>query len=144
MDNNTKLFLNESGEEMSMSDLFGDIYKNSKDKSKEIQAAIVTVMSKVNDINDVTMLMPLVRDLYEISVRNDDSLIKMSATLQRYISSKQKVDTLENQTNDYFGLSEEEKKQLIENALNKIEEPDYKVLETRINNTMKELEENNE
>jgi hypothetical protein len=146
MDNNTKIFNDDSNNPMSLNDLFSDIYKNSKDKSREIQAAITTVMSKVQDINDVTMLMPLIRDLYEIGVKNDDALIKMSATVQRYITSREKIDALgsiEGKGNGNF-LTEDEKRQLLEASIMKIDEADYKVIDNKIKDAIKSLEESNE
>lgn len=146
MDNNTKIFNDDSNNPMSLNDLFSDIYKNSKDKSREIQAAITTVMSKVQDINDVTMLMPLIRDLYEIGVKNDDALIKMSATVQRYITSREKINALgsiEGKGNGNF-LTEDEKRQLLEASIMKIDEADYKVIDNKIKDAIKSLEESNE
>ncbi len=146
MDNNTKIFNDDSNNPMSLNDLFSDIYKNSKDKSRVIQAAITTVMSKVQDINDVTMLMPLIRDLYEIGVKNDDALIKMSATVQRYITSREKINALgsiEGKGNGNF-LTEDEKRQLLEASIMKIDEADYKVIDNKIKDAIKSLEESNE
>jgi len=90
LDINSDLFKDKQQNEMSLSTVFSDIYENQLDKSNEIKSTIKTMMVHVKDINDVTMLMPLIRDLIELGVKNDDQLVKLSTIMQRYIATKDK------------------------------------------------------
>ena len=38
--------------------------------------------------------MPLIKDYLEVSVKNDDALVKLAAVVQRLVSSSNKEDTL--------------------------------------------------
>ena len=58
------------------------------------------------------MIGPIIKDLVDTSVRNDESLIKMAAIAQRMIASKDKVE------GDTGFLTDKEKEQL----LNQLEE----------------------
>jgi hypothetical protein len=50
----------------------------------------------------------MIKEYLEINVKNDDQLVKMAGIVQRLISSEQKASA-----EDEFGLSEEEKNQLL-------------------------------
>ena len=69
---------------MSLSDLFKKIHKNNKDIDKQIGEFIETVkpMATAN-AGSATMLMPTVKDLIDVNVKNNEQLIKMAAIAQR-------------------------------------------------------------
>jgi hypothetical protein len=69
---------------MSLSDLFKKIHKNNKDIDKQIGEFIETMkpMATTNAGNAV-MLMPTVKDLIDVNVKNNEQLIKMAAIAQR-------------------------------------------------------------
>ena len=71
-------------EGMSLSDLFKKIHKNNKDIDKQIGEFIETMkpMATTNAGNAV-MLMPTVKDLIDVNVKNNEQLIKMAAIAQR-------------------------------------------------------------
>ena len=71
-------------EGMSLSDLFKKIHKNNKDIDKQIGEFIETMkpMATANAGN-ATMLMPTVKDLIDVNVKNNEQLIKMAAIAQR-------------------------------------------------------------
>lgn len=68
----------------SLSDLFKQIHKNNKDIDKQIGDFIETVkpMATAN-AGSATMLMPTVKDLIDVNVKNNEQLIKMAAIAQR-------------------------------------------------------------
>ena len=94
-----------------LSGLFEDIYENQKTKNKDIR--INCEMKKViRHSGDMAVIGPIIKDLVDTSVRNDESLIKMAAIAQRMIASKDKVE------GDTGFLTDKEKEQL----LNQLEE----------------------
>ena len=72
----------------SLSDLFKQIHKNNKDIDKQIGDFIDTMkpMATAN-AGSATMLMPTVKDLIDVNVKNNEQLIKMAAITQRAVSS---------------------------------------------------------
>ena len=68
----------------SLSDLFRQIHKNNKDIDKQIGDFIDTMkpMATAN-AGSATMLMPTVKDLIDVNVKNNEQLIKMAAIAQR-------------------------------------------------------------
>jgi uroporphyrinogen-III decarboxylase len=69
---------------MSLSDLFKKIHKNNKDIDKKIEDFIDTMkpMATAN-VGNATNLMPVVKDLIDVNVKNNEQLIKMAAIAQR-------------------------------------------------------------
>ena len=88
------------------SDILEEIYNNQKKKEKQISALIAELKPLVNEIGDATLIVPLIKEYLEISVKNDEQLIKMATIIQRVMSNN---GTAENG----FGISEEEKAQLL-------------------------------
>ena len=68
----------------SLSDLFKQIHKNNKDIDKQIGDFIDTMkpMATAN-AGSAKMLMPTVKDLIDVNVKNNEQLIKMAAIAQR-------------------------------------------------------------
>ena len=69
--------------------------------------------------------MPLIKDYLEIGVKNDELIVKLSALIQRMIANNGSGNESD------FGISEEEKKQLLE-TLGEIEELDKSVENTKV------------
>jgi hypothetical protein len=82
---------------MSLSDLFKKIHKNNKDIDKQIGDFIDTMkpMATAN-AGSATMLMPTVKDLIDVNVKNNEQLIKMAAIAQRAstVNANQGVDLI--------------------------------------------------
>jgi hypothetical protein len=87
------------------SDILEEIYNNQKKKEKQISALISELKPLVNEIGDATLIVPLIKEYLEISVKNDEQLIKMATIIQRIMSN--------NNTEGGLGISEEEKAQLL-------------------------------
>jgi len=99
------------------SDLLEEIYNNQKKKDKQISALIAELKPLVQEIGDATLIVPLIKEYLEISVKNDEQLIKMATIVQRIMSNNT------NSNGDGFGISEEEKAQLLA-ELDKFKEED--------------------
>jgi hypothetical protein len=96
------------------SDILEEIYNNQKKKEKQISALISELKPLVNEIGDATLIVPLIKEYLEISVKNDEQLIKMATIIQRIMSNNANVD-------GGFSISEEEKAQLLA-EMNKFKE----------------------
>lgn len=105
MDKDTELFKGKT-----FSDIMGDIYSNSKKKDRQIKLLIGQLEPLVKDINDATVVVPLIKEYMEIAVKNDEQIVKLAAIIQRMLKDGSTSD------NDSFGLSAEEKEQLLKNA----------------------------
>jgi len=70
------------------SDLLKDIYNNQKDKDRQIKNLIVDLKPLISNINDAAILVPVIKDYMEVSVKNDEQLVKMAAVVQRMMSNK--------------------------------------------------------
>jgi hypothetical protein len=105
MDKNEELFKG-----ITFSDLMSDVYHNSKRKDRQINQLIASLQPLIKNASDATVVVPLIKDILDVSIKNDDHLVKLTAIVQRYISTKQTIagaDSL---------LTEEEKQQLLKVA----------------------------
>ena len=84
----------------SLSDLFKQIHKNNKDIDKKIEDFINTMkpMATAN-VGNATNLMPVVKDLIDVNVKNNEQLVKMAAIAQRAATSN-------NNNNELIDMSE--------------------------------------
>ena len=98
------------------SDLMRDVYHNSKKKSRQIDTLIKNLEPMIKNIGDASVIVPMIKDYLEVSVKNDDALVKLAAVVQRLVSANSKDDD-----GNEFGLSEDERKRLLEEAEQEIE-----------------------
>ncbi len=110
------------------SDLMRDVYHNSKKKSRQIDTLIKSLEPMIKNVADATVIVPLIKDYLEVSVKNDDALVKLAAVVQRLVSANSKDDD-----GNEFGLSEEERQRLLEEAEAEIENLKPKVKEEKNN-----------
>jgi len=94
----------------SFSDLMKDIYHNSKKKDRQINTLIHELQPLIKNIGDATIIVPLIKEYLDVSVKNDEHLVKLAAVVQRLVGSAS------NSNGDEFGMSEEEKNRLLETA----------------------------
>ena len=90
-----------------LSGLFQDIYTNQITKKERISQLIVDLKSKIKHNGDVAMIGPIIKDLIDTSVKNDDHLIKLATIAQRIMLANNKS------SGDDGFLTEEEKAQLL-------------------------------
>jgi len=87
------------------SDVLEEIYNNQQKKDKQVTALINELKPLISDIGDATLVVPLIKEYLEISVKNDDILIKMAALAQRAMATVTSDGSLT--------ISDEEKDQLL-------------------------------
>ena len=96
------------------SSILEEIYDNQKKKEKQISTLISELKPLISDIGDATLVVPLIKEYLEISVKNDEQLIKMATIIQRVLSNT-------SNDSDSLGISDEEKAQLLA-EINKIQD----------------------
>ena len=68
----------------SLADLFKQIHRNNKDIDKQINELIDNIKPlATSNAGSAVMLMPTVKDLIDVNVKNNEQLIKMAAIAQR-------------------------------------------------------------
>ena len=68
----------------SLSDIFKQIHRNNKDTDKQINDLIDTLKPLASsNAGSAVMLMPTVKDLIDVNVKNNEQLIKMAGIAQR-------------------------------------------------------------
>ena len=92
-------------DDKSFSDLLKEIHKNQSKKSKQLASLIAELRPLITNLGDATVVVPLIKEYMEISVKNDDQLIKMAAIVQR-------LSTGNSSSGDGGLLTEEEMEQL--------------------------------
>ena len=70
------------------SDLLKDIYDNQKKKDRQINLLIADLKPLIQGINDAAILVPVIKDYMEVSVKNDEHLLKLAAVVQRMVNNK--------------------------------------------------------
>jgi len=118
-----------------LSGLFKDIYDNQQNKKQRISELIAEMKKVIRHAGDMAVIGPIIKDLVDTSVKNDDALIKMAAIAQRIIGAQHKAE------GDSGFLSDEEKEQLLkqldETIAEVADEQDIKVDE--LTNEIEEL-----
>ena len=106
-------------DDKSFSDLLKEIHGNQKKKAKQLAQLIAELRPLVQSLGDATVVVPLIKEYMEISVKNDDALLKMAAIVQR-------LSTGNANSGDGGLLTEEEMAQLqdlTEEIAKTVEEP---------------------
>ena len=67
-------------------DLTHDIYKNTSDRKKQIDLLISEIHGFITTIDDVVMVAPIIKEYMEVSVKNDEHLVKLAGVIQRIIA----------------------------------------------------------
>lgn len=106
MDKDSLLF-----DDKSFSDLLRDIYNNTKKKELQINTLIDQLKPLIKNMTDASLMVPLIKEYLEIAVKNDDNLVRLTAIVQRLI-----VVNSKSSNEGELGLSEAERKQLMEEA----------------------------
>ena len=90
-------------------DLTKDIYVNSTQKQKQINQLIKEIHQYITTIDDAIIVAPVIKELLDVSVKNDEHLVKLASVLQRIIvKSDYGID------DDTITLSDQEKEELIQ------------------------------
>ena len=80
---------NEIFEGKTFQDLTKDIYENSQKKKVQIDLLISEIHGFITTIDDVVMVAPIIKEYMDVSIKNDEHLVKLAGVLQRIISKSQ-------------------------------------------------------
>lgn len=87
-------------------DLLKEIHTNSSNKEKEIRVLIDNLKPLITSAGDAVIIVPLIKDYLDVSVKNDDLLIKMAGIVQRALNT--------NKSEEDFLLSDSDKEMLFQ------------------------------
>jgi len=93
-----------------LSDVFKDIYDNSKTNKQQLEVLMKEVVGFIKDGDTAVQIIPMLKEYLEINVKNDEQLVKLATIVQRITAAEKRVSD----SGDEFGLSENEKKQLMD------------------------------
>ena len=94
-----------------LSDVFKDIYDNSKTNKTQLEVLMKEVVGLIKDGDTAVQIIPMLKEYLEINVKNDEQLVKLATVVQRIIAAEKRVSS---DSGDEFGLSEQEKQQLMD------------------------------
>ncbi len=90
------------------SDLSQEIYENSKLKKTQIELLVQEVHGYIQGIEDIAVVGPILKELLDVAVKNDDNLLKLATVFQRIMMKSGKDES------DIGLLSDDEKQQLMD------------------------------
>ncbi len=90
------------------SDLSQEIYENSKLKKTQIELLVQEVHGYIQGIEDIAVVGPILKELLDVGVKNDDNLLKLATVFQRIMAKAGNND------DDIALLSDDEKQQLMD------------------------------
>ena len=100
-----------------LSDVFKDIYDNSKNNKKQLEVLMKEVVQFIKDGDTAVQIIPMLKEYLEINVKNDEQLVKLATIVQRLAQASASGDS-----EGEFGLTEKEKEQLMNNIQQTVEE----------------------
>lgn len=115
-----------------LSQLFNDIYENSKNTESQSSHLINQLKPFIKNLNDAIVVVPLIREYLDIKVKSDEQLVKLSDTVQRLLRS----DSSTGESGSI--LTDEEKAQLLDEVL------DYDALREKNSKKLETLDEQTE
>ena len=92
-----------------LSDVFKDIYDNSKTNKTQLEVLMKEVVGFIKDGDTAVQIIPMLKEYLEINVKNDEQLGKLATIVQRITAAEKRISD----SGDEFGLSESEKEQLM-------------------------------
>ena len=89
-------------------DLTKDIYENQKLKKTQIDLLIQELHSFIQTAEDALMIAPIIKEYFDVSIKNDEHLVKLASVIQRHIQK-----SLSGSAEDGSLLSDDEKQDLL-------------------------------
>ena len=90
------------------SDLSKEIYENSKLKKTQIDLFIQEVHSYIQGIEDIAIVGPVLKELFDVAIKNDDNLLKLATVIQRIMNKQADI------VDDASLLTDDEKQELMD------------------------------
>ena len=99
---------NKPTEDINFEDIAKDIYKNQRVKGKQIDLLIQELHSFIQTAEDALMIAPIIKEYFDVSIKNDEHLVKLASVIQRHIQK-----SLSGSAEDGSLLSDDEKEELM-------------------------------
>jgi hypothetical protein len=90
-------------------DLTKDIYDNVKNKKLQLDLLVQEIHGFIQTIDDAILIAPVIKEIMDVSVKNDEHLVKLASVLQRIITK-----SIGGVDDDSIALTEQEKEELIQ------------------------------
>jgi phosphoribosylaminoimidazole-succinocarboxamide synthase len=94
-----------------LSDVFKDIYDNSKTNKQQLEVLMKEVVGFIKDGDTAVQIIPMLKEYLEINVKNDEQLVKLATVVQRIMAAEGRIS---DDSGSEFGLTDAEKKQLMD------------------------------
>ena len=88
-----------------------EAYKDKQEKHKQLKGMISMLKDLITDGGDAVMMVPLIKDIMDLSIKNDDVLIRLLGIIQKIEASSSRI--LDNSD----GVLSEKDKQLLFESL---------------------------
>lgn len=108
-------------------DLCKEIVDNQHSRKFQIEVLISELRPMIKTGNDAMMIVPLIKQYIDAGISNDEHLVKLAQICQRLMTSQSQAEA----SGTSYGLSEEEKKELMNN-INEIQKSDSIIVKTII------------
>ena len=92
-----------------LSDVFKDIYDNSKTNKQQLEVLMKEVVGFIKDGDTAVQIITMLKEYLEINVKNDEQLVKLATVVQRIMAAEKRVSD----SGEEFGLSDAEKEQFM-------------------------------
>ncbi len=96
-----------------LSQLFRDIYNNQRTTQSQITILIDSLKPLIKSSGDAAVVVPLIRDYLDVSVKNDSHIVRLAAIVERLYAAEKLADAT---TGSIGVLTEAEKTALMESA----------------------------
>ena len=89
-----------------------EIVVNQNEKKDQLDILISELRTLIKTSNDAIIIVPLIRDYFDIGVKNDEQLVKLAAIIQRILSKSNEPSA--DGVGAGFIMTDDERKQLME------------------------------
>ena len=74
-----------------LSDVFKDIYDNSKTNKQQLEVLMKEVVGFIKDGDTAVQIVPMLKEYLEINVKNDEQLVKLATIVQRITAAEKRI-----------------------------------------------------
>jgi len=99
-----------------LSDVFKDIYDNSKRNKEQLEVLMKEVVGFIKDGDTAVQIIPMLKEYLEINVKNDEQLVKLATIVQRLAQG------VKSDSEGEYALTDAEKEQLMKNITDTVNE----------------------
>ena len=89
-------------------DLTRDIYESTQQKKVQTDLLVQEMHGFIQSIDDAIVIMPVIKEILDVAIKNDEHLVKLASVIQRIISR-----SAGGSDEDTFALTDAEKEELL-------------------------------